>query len=873
MTWLRRLRNNTQVEAQLDAELRFDYDQRVAANIRAGMSESEAQCAARLAFGGLEQIKEECRDARGTRWLLDLWQDFRYALRTLRRKPGFAAVAILTLALGSGATTVMFTVINAVLLKPLPYPDADRLVTVNEATEKYGDTWQLSYPDFIDLKSASRSLAPAAWGYKGGTISAPGDAEHVDSVQISSDLFSVLGVPLLRGRAFGPQDDRPGAPPVVIISYRVWQSRYGGTPAAIGMPLVLDGNHYTVVGVAPPDFQLAGEVDVFTPLGQTTDPRMQNREAHFLPAVARLRPGATLAAAQSDLALIGHNLAGQYPKSNVGRTFQLHPMLEAAVGGVRPLLLLLLGAVGLVLLIACINVASLLLARAVSREPELAMRVALGAGRGRLVRHALTESTVLALAGGALGILLAAVGVRPFIALWPGALPRAEEVHLDWRVLLFTVAVSLLTGTLFGLAPALRTSVRALNQTLRAGARSSPGGSRRLHSAFVVSQIAMAVVLLVAAGTLGRTPLRLSSLDPGMNVHNVLVARVALAPGALTNPAQSRAAWRDVLDRARAVPGIESATLSDIIPMREGQDELGYWTTPVQPPTSQLPIALASAVTPDYLKVMGITLRKGRFFTDQDRTGNVVIDEVLAQHAFGQTDPVGKRLFLQEMGPTTVVGVVGHVRHWGLADDDGSQLRDHLYFPFAQVPDTFMPVFSSFMSMAVRTSVSPLTVVEPLRRNLRGTGGDQAIYEVRTMEQLASRSLSRQRFLMLLFGIFAGLALLLACIGIYGVLAYLTSQRVPEFGVRMAIGAKAGDVIQLVLRQSAGMIIAGVVAGILATMAAGRLLERLVAGMRPAEPLTFAAMVAVLLIAALLASFVPARRASHIDPMSALRQE
>jgi len=383
-------------------------------------------------------------------------------------------------------------------------------------------------------------------------------------------------------------------------------------------------------------------------------------------------------------------------------------------------------------------------------------------------------------------------------------------------------------------------------------------------------------VLLVAAGTFARALLRLSSLDPGINVHNVLAARVALGPRALASPAQTRAAWNDVMDRARAVPAVKSVALADIIPMREGENALGYWTTPAPPPLNQAPISLASAATPEYLKVMETPLRQGRFFTDQDRMGSepvVVIDEVLAQHAFGSSDALGKRLFVQAMGPTTVVGVVGHVRHWGLADDDQAHIRDQLYYPFAQVPDPLMPLFSRFVSMAVRTGVTPLSVVEPLGRALRGTGGDQSLYQVVTMEQLASGSLARQRFLMLLFGIFAGLALLLACIGIYGVLAYLTSQRVPEFGVRMAIGASARDVIRLVLRQSVALIFAGVVVGALTAVATGRLLERLVAGMRPAEPLIFAAMVSVLVIAALFASFLPARRASRVDPMSALRQE
>jgi predicted permease len=445
-------------------------------------------------------------------------------------------------------------------------------------------------------------------------------------------------------------------------------------------------------------------------------------------------------------------------------------------------------------------------------------------------------------------------------------------------VLLFALAASLASGLLFGLAPALRAPARELEQTLRAGARTVVGSSRRLHSGFVISEIALAVVLLVSAGMLGRTIVRLASLDPGVNIRNVLTTRIALSPGALENPAQIGVSWQDVLDRARRVPGVQSVALADIVPMREGENSVGYWATPSPPPPNQEPLALASCVSPDYLKVMGIPLHQGRFFNEEDRVGHdlvVVIDDVLAQHAFGGSNPVGKRLWIPAMGRGTVqvVGVVGHVRHWGLAGDDHSRVRDQIYYPFAQVPDSLLRIFSSFMSMVVRTSVAPLSVVEPLRREVRGAGGDQALYDVHTMEQLVSDSLSRQRFLLVLFGVFAGLALVLACIGIYGVLAYLTSQRVPEFGVRMALGANARDVMQLVMRESVGMIFLGVGAGIAGAWAAGRVLVRLVEGVQSSEPVTFAVMIPILVVAALFASFVPARRASRVDPVKALRQE
>jgi putative ABC transport system permease protein len=879
VNWWQRVWRGKQMEEQLEKELRFHLDEHVNQLIAQGNAPDMAQRNARLALGGPEQVKEKCRDARGTRWLEDLLQDFSYALRTLRQRPGFAAVAILTLALGSGATTVMFTVVNGVLLKPLAYPEADRLVTLHGKTEQWGEQWGFSYPEFHDYQSSSRTLGSvAAWTYGGGTITKPGEAEYLAGRHISPGLFSVLGVPPAAGRAFLPQEDQPGAAPVAIISYRLWEHRFGGGKETIGRQLVFDGKSYTIVGIAPAEFSLDGEADIYTPLGQSTDPRLQDRAAFFLHVLGRLQPNVTLAQAQTELLVIAHRLAVQYPKENQGRDMVAHPLSQEVVGDVRPTLWLLLGAVSLVLLIACVNVASLLLARAVSRERELAMRVALGASRGRLARQCLTESSVLGILGGALGILLAFVGVHPFVSLWPGSLPRAEAVQLDWRVLLFALGVSLLSSLLFGLAPALRAPARELERALRSGGRNLGGSTRRLHSVFVVAEVALAVVLLVSAGILGRTMLRLSSLDPGFNTRNVLAAHVALSPAALENPATARAAWEELLDRARHFPGVQSIALADVVPMRVGEDSVGYWTTPVQPPPDQTPLALTSIVTPDYLNVMGIRLRKGRFINEQDRIGHepvVVIDDNLAQRAFGGSDPVGKPLWLQGMpsNPAKIVGVVAHVRHWGLAGDDQSRVRDQIYVSFYQLPDRLVPLLSSVMSITVRTSITPLNIAEPLRRELRGPGGDQTLYDVHTMDDLARTSLDRQRFLLWLFGIFAGLALLLACIGIYGVLTYLTNQRVPEIGLRMALGASARDVMRLVLGQSFGMIVVGIGAGILGALAAGLLLQHLVDGTRPTDLSTFALMIPVLLAAALFASFIPARRASRVDPISALRQE
>jgi predicted permease len=891
MNWWQRLWRRKQMEQQLERELRFHLEQHANDLVARGIDPIQARRLARLALGGPEQVKEQCRDARGTRWLDDLFQDVRYAIRMLGNNRGFAAVALVTLALGTGATAVMFTVVNGVLLKPLPYHEPHRLVALQEKTEsvnQFGNLWAFAYPNFLDCRHDSQSLAVAAWRYSGGIISASGEAEYVDAVETSSELFSVLGVSLLKGRAFLPEEDRLGAAPVVIISYELWQHRFAGNPAAVGAPLVFDGTARTIVGITPPGFRVnENQMDVFTPLGQNPSPNLQRRDRHpGIAVLARLHSGVTLSQAQTELAVIGHRLAQQYPQSNAARSFVADP-LRPDVGDVGSTLWLLLGAVSLVLLIACVNVASLLLARAVSRERELAMRVALGAGRGRLVRQCLAESAVLALAGGALGILLAQLGLRPFVMLWPGSLPRVEEVHLDWRVILFAIATSLVCGVLFGLAPALRAPSRDVDHTLRTGGRTVAGSSRRLHGAFVVSEVALAVVLLVSAGMLGRTLLQLSALNPGLNFHNVLISRLALSPATVSNVARIRPAWKDVLDRARHVPGVQSAAIVDTVPLREGNNQVAFWITPWVASPDQAPIALATSVTPDYLDVMGIPLLKGRFFDDHDRVGNelvVVIDDVLAKQAFGANDPIGQRLWIPDVSspfssggegsdPVRVVGVVGHVRHWGLAGDDQAQVRAQFYYSFAQVPDTLLARWSELMSIAVRTNTAPLSIVQSLRQELRGASNDQALYGVETMEGLVSASLARQRFLLSLFAVFAGLALLLACIGIYGVLAYLTGQRVPEIGVRIALGARPIDVMWMVLRQGLGMILAGIAAGIFAAFAAGRVLQHLVEGMRPAAISTFAVTIPLLIAAALFASFVPARRASRVDPMTALRQE
>jgi predicted permease len=874
--WWRRKRNE-----ELGEEIQSHLTLSEREKLGDGRAPSDAHNSVRREFGNVPLTEELTRDTWGSRWFMDFFQDVRYAIRTLRSRPAFLSVALLTLALGTGATTAIFTIVNGVLLKPYPYKQPDRLLSLLEKTDystQFGDLWAYTYPNFLDCRGQVNSIAAmAAWRFTGGIVTNQGRSDYVNAREISYNLLSIVGITVPLGRDFFPDDDRLGASPVAIISYPLWQRFYGGVPAAVGSAILFDGKSYTVIGVLPAGFRLGNaDAGVFLPIGQDTSQRLQRRNAHAVNVWARLAPGATVAQANSELDVIGHRLASQYPDSNKGRTFIADP-LKPDVGDVGSTLWLLLGAVTLVLLIACANVANLLLARAVSREREFAMRSALGASRLRLIRQCLTESAVLGCAGGALGVLLAAFSVRQFVHAWPGSLPRAEEVHTDWRVLLFVLGISLLGGLLFGLAPALRAPSRNLEIALRTGARTVAGGSRRLHGALVMSELALAVVLLVSAGMLGRTLLRLSSVNPGLDVQNVLTARVALAPEILATPARTRAAWQEILQRIESVPGVQAAATVDTVPLRDGNNPIGYRLSAAPVPDDKQPLVLANSVSPNYLQVTKIPLREGRFLTDQDRLGSesvVVIDDVMAQQAFPGQDPIGKHIWIGiGPDPATVIGVVGHIRYWGLATDDTSKLRATLYYPFEQVPDNLVRRWSELMSVAIRTNVPPMSVLEPLRQQVRGVTGDQVIYEINTLEHLASDSISQQRSLLILFGVFAGLALALASIGIYGVLAYLTGQRVPEIGVRMALGATARNVIGLVLKQSLGMVLVGVAIGIAGAVAAARILVRVVPGVNGVEPAIFALMTVVLIAAALLASYVPARRASRIDPIKALRQE
>ncbi|MGH9482736.1 MAG: ABC transporter permease, partial [Terriglobales bacterium] len=675
-------------DAAIRNEIQSHLDEHAAALVAAGVAPAAARRQAAVALGlrgGVDAAEEACRDVRPGRWRDDLVRDLSYGLRLWRRHPGFAAIVLFTLGLGIGATTLMVTLVNGVLLKPLAFAHPERVVSVQEQTaaspnatalaEGWGNIWAVTYPNYMDLAASSRTLELGAWTRAGDIISAPGAAGYVNADEVTASLFPVLGVQPVAGRDFTAQDDRSGAPAVAIISARLARQRFGSASEAPGKHLTFAGAIGTVVGVMPPGFDLNGyttaeAADIYTPLGQDTSPALQNRGRHSLGVAARLRPGATLAQAQSEAGVVSQRLEAQYPQTNAQRSFLIQPW-RADVGNTSTTLWLLLAAAGLVLLIACANVASLLLVRAVARAPELAMRAALGASRGRLVRQCLAESLLFGVGGGGLGLAIAAVGLHPFLAIWPGSLPRAADVAFDGRVFAAAAVLSLLCGFAFGLAPAWRVRLQSVEAALRGAARSVAGGSGRLHGSFVAAEVALAVVLLAGAGVLGRAMVRLSALDLGVNPANVLTGRVALPASVLASTPSTRAAWIGLLARVRALPGVESAATVDTVPLREGNNPDNYWIARNHIPDSQQPTALATSVSPDYFAVMGIPLLEGRVIDARDRMGAqpvAVIDEVLARHAFGNRNPIGQRINIgQDMGNQmlTIVGVVRHVQYWG----------------------------------------------------------------------------------------------------------------------------------------------------------------------------------------------------------------
>ncbi len=871
--------------AELDSHVAMHTDD----GIRAGLSPEEARRRALIRLGGAEQVKQAWREQRGLPWLESLGQDAAYSIRALRRNPSFALITILTLALGIGANTALFSIVNGVLLNPLPYPRPGELVAVHASKANF-DQGSISYPNFRDWQRENKTLAALAISHKRRfTLTRAGDAERVPGDYVSSDFFPILGVKPVLGRLFAPGEDEVGRSPLVLISGGFWERKFSSRPDVVGKILTLDGRAFTIVGVLPSDFDLSvgnfDAGDVYVPIGQWQTSALGNRFAGLgLHGIARLKPGVTFEQAQADMNGISDRLAAIFPQADHGIRAKLVPLRQSVVGHVQPLLLVLLGAVGFVLLIACVNVANLLLARSSARAQELAVRSALGARRMRIVRQLLTESTMLALAGGTLGLLLASWGTRAVLKLAPVALPRASHIHLSLPVLGFALLVSFVAGILFGLLPALKMSGQELHDTLKEGGRGVSGTRHRTQDWLVVFEVAMALVLLVGAGLTIRSMIALSGVDPGFDPHGVTTFAFAAAPSMRdASPDALRAYFREVNRRMKEVPGIEGVSLiGGSLPMTGSDDETLFWleNEPKPANTNDMHWSLDYIAEPDYLKIMGIPLLRGRFFTeaDNERAPNVVVvDDVFAHKFFGNEDPVGKRINLDGYDlKATVIGVAGHVMQWGLDNDASFPLHAEMYLPFAQLGDSDQSLKEGLgTDVVIRTRGDSASTMSDLQRAMRQMNQEQVVYGAQTMTQIIADSLAARRFSMILLGLFAGLALLLASVGMYGVISYLVSQRTQEIGIRMALGADRGQVLRWVLKQGGKLALIGVGVGLAAALALTQVMAHssMIYGVRAYDPWTLIGVTALLVSVALAACYVPARRAMYIDPMHALRAE
>jgi predicted permease len=807
-----------------------------------------------------------------------MYNDFRFALRQLGKNPGFTIVAVLTLALGIGANAALFSVVNAVLLNPLPYLQPEQLVSLHQSKPNFA-TGSISYPNFRDWQSENQTFSGMAIGrsFSANLIGA-GEAEQVDGRRVSANLFSVIGVKPVLGRDFAPGEDEPGVAPVVMISAGLWQRKFGAALDVPGRSLTLDDKSYTIVGVLPANFTLYRGTDVYVPMGQWNNSGLQNRSAGLgLQGIGRLKPGVTLAQARADLDRVMRGLVEAYPEVNRGNGAALVPLKERLVGDAGTILWLLLGAVGFVLLIACVNVGNLLLARSNRRSREFAVRSALGAGRWRLIRQSLSESLLLASAGGGLGLLLADLGTRVAISVSPAALPRADEIGLDGHVLLFTSLISLFTGVLAGLVPALRISPAYLSEALQKGGRGGSGRRHRGQDLLVAGEMALALVLLIGAGLMIRSLSALWNVDPGFRPDNVLTFGLGFTPSMRSATPEAKHAYlRELSQRISDIPGVQAASFSTGAAPLRSIDNLFFWLDgqPKPASTSEMQTAIVYRVEPGYLKAMGIPLQQGRFFTAQDEVGTpavVVIDEVFARQHFPKTNPIGKRINLGTgRDPLEIVGVVGHIKQWGLDADDKQSLQAQLYEPFRQLPGWWSEVG---VVVRAEAGMDATTLLTSIRRVVQSHHSQNVVFGALTLNEVLADSLARHRFSMILLNTFAALALLLASVGLYGVISYLVSQRTHELGIRLALGAQRRDVLRLVVNHGMKMALGGVALGLFAALGLTRLLAGMLYGVGATDPVTFTSIALLLLTVALLACYIPARRAANVDPMVALRNE
>ena len=809
-----------------------------------------------------------------------VWQDVRYALRILRRSPGFTIVAVLALALGIGATTAIFSVVDAVILKPLPYRDAGQLVQLWMRFTGIGipnDQNWVSAPEFMDLQQNRCFSEIAAISDESYNINMGGVPERIEAGVVSASFFRLLGVQAQLGRVFLPEEGRAGHEHVVLLSDGLWRRRFGSDRAVLGRKLVMNGQSNEIVGVLPPGFEMPREAEVWTPLVfAPADLTPDNRGNHSLQVIARIRPGLSFEQARAEMAAVARRIIEQnlsYPYRFYHFAVLMIPLLEQQIGDIKIALWVMLGAVGLVLLIACGNVANLLLARASARQREIAVRQALGVSRWRLTRQLLTESVLLALAGGVAGLALAAAALRLLIAASATSFPRVAETRMDLGVLLFTLLVSLGTGILFGLAPAFHCALHAVYESLKEGGRGTPGaGSQRLRAALVVGELALSLALLAGSGLLIRSFIRLQEVDGGFRPDGVLTMRISLPEQKYSKPEQTRVFYRDLLDRVGHLPGVDAAGAASGLPLT-GTGWSGTTTIDTQavPEKDTTPEADQRPVTPGYFEAMGIALVRGRYFDQRDietAAPVAIVDETLANTYWPHQNAIGRRIKQGGRGSSApwrvVVGVVKHVRYRTLE----SPSRVEFYWPYAQTSFAL-----GSMSLAIHTSADPRLLANAVQKQVAALDPDQPVYRIRTMQELMAESVARRRLSMFLLAIFAGVALLLAAVGIYGVMSYSVAQRAHEMGVRMALGARGAHIAWLVLRRSLWLTGAGLLFGLAGALWLTRLLATLLFDVKPTDPLVYLLVALFLAAVAQLASFLPAWRATAIDPVLALRQE
>ena len=798
------------------------------------------------------------------------WQDLRHSFRMMRKNPGFAIVAVVVLSLGIGANTAIFSVVSSVLLRPLPFPEPERIVMVFENNLAKGwDDFMVSPPNFIDWREQNHVFESVA-AFRTGPLNLAGglEPERVLGARISQNLFELLRAKVFLGRTFSTEEDLPGGDRVIIISYGLWQRRFGGDPSLIDQPIWVNGRSSMVVGVMPQGFQFPSRAEAWVPMAFNADD-LRSRGAHFISVVARLRPGVSPQVAQADVDNITAGLQERYPRSNAGWGAKVTPLLEVTVGKIRPALMILLGAVVLVLLIACANVSNLLLARATARRKEIGVRTALGATRRRLIRQLLTESLVLSLVSGLLGLVLAFWGVKLIVSISPESIPRSDQIAIDGRVLGVSMLVSVLAGIVFGTFPALQTSKLDLSDTLKETARSSSGGrgARIARNLLVVLEVSVSFALLVSAGLLIRSFLRVFDVDPGFRSENLVTMQMSLPQAKYPKAAQQTAFLDQVLDRIKSLPGMDAAAATSTLPFVG--DYINSFT--IDGPSTLAPNELASAtyysVTPEYFDAMGIPLVKGRYFNQHDAESAarvVIISETLAQRYFQKDDPVGRQIRINDGAKIAreIIGVVGDVKQHGLESATTSQL----YEPYAQAP------LSSF-TLTLRTSSNPENLAPVIRSQIYAADPEQAVANLKTLNQIVSDSVASRRLTMFLLTVFAAIAVTLAAVGLYGVLAYSVTHRAHEIGIRIALGAEPGDVSRAVIGQALALSSVGGLIGLAGALAFAHLLSNLLFGVGASDPATYVAIMVMLYAVVFCASYFPARRATRVDPVIVLRNE